>query len=210
MKKMNFEVNLINYFFEFDWNAKASSSLACEYECMKQMVARIYEKYEYDQDVRVVKEGLVVERKGPAMNDILEPLLVGASCFEMLNELGYDVRLVLYLANDKSMVKRLQSIKNCNEAEDPMLFAMQTRHPTYERLQAIPRESGIYLLDDIDLEDYVDEHKVEKFYTQIANSGIGMVNWKELLSWADKYGLRGAIGIEGNGIEKPAGAGFWG
>lgn len=203
MKIEKFTVYHVNYFFKFDWNAKASSSLACECECMKQMVAGIFEKYEYDQDVTAVKEGLVVERKGPAMNVILDSLLVGATCFEMLDELGYDVRLVLFLANDESMVKRLQSYKNCNEAKDPMQFAMQTTHPTYERLQAIPGESGIYLLDDIDLEEYVDNYKIEKYYTQIENSGIGMVNWKELLSWADKYGLRGAIGIEGNGIEKP-------
>lgn len=188
MKIKKFTVYHVNYFFKFDRNSNAGSSLTCE--CLKQMVAEIFEKYECDQDVTAVKEGLVVERKGPAMNVILDSLLVGASCFEMLDKLRYDVRLVLYLANDKSMVKRLQSYKNCNGAKDPMLFAMQTRHPTYERLQAIPHESGIYLLDDIDLEEYVDNYRIEKYYTQIENSGIGMVNWKELLSWADKYKLR--------------------
>jgi hypothetical protein len=201
MKRKKFTVYHVNYFFEFDWNSNAGSSLTCK--GVKQMVAGIFEKYEYDQDVTAVKEGLVVERKGPAMNDILEPLLVGATCFEMLNGLVYDVRLVLYLANDKSIVKRLQSYKNCNGAKDPMQFAMQTTHPTYERLQAIPRESGIYLLDDIDLEEYVDNYKIEKYYTQIENSGMGMVNWKELLCWADKYKLREVIGDEGNGIKKP-------
>jgi hypothetical protein len=194
MKRTNFTVYHVNYFFEFDWKLINTRCSACEHSRVEKIVASIFDAYGYDQDVRIVKEGLVVERKGPAMNDIYEPVLIGASCIEILNELRYDVWLTLYSERKVRLVKRVPPCVKIRETDKPFNFTVCTSHPAYTKLHDTPYESGLYLMGDIEIDECIDNYRIHKYYTQIESDGFGMVNWKELLGWADKYGLRKEIG----------------
>lgn len=189
----------INYFFAFRWDAASADWGADDCSMVMKHVAAVFDAYSLDQVVYAIKEGLVVERKGAAMNAIFETVLVGAICLDLLGELGYDARLILYTQQEKRLVERVEPHHSRKRPENHIKHVVCTAHPAYTKLQAVPDENGLFLMGDFDLEAYVDDGNIKKYYTQADESGFGVVDWKRLLSWADRFGLRKANGVESMG-----------